>query len=431
MREDRYGLPVSTTSTAALEAYVEGVDRFLSANAGAEQSFEHALTLDPGLALAHVGRARSLQLQARMTEAHAAAKSARSLVQGLTRRERNHVEALALAVEGDAARALRAIRAHLADFPRDAMVLSPATGVYGLIGFSGRQDRNELLVELLDGLAAAYGDDWWFLSAHGFALTEARGWKAGAPLIERSLALSPRNAHAAHAHAHDLYEGGDDQTGATFVEDWLPSYPRAAQLHCHLSWHLALFHLGLDRPERAWELYASSIRPDASLSAPMGTLCDSASLLWRSELAGGKRSLADWQGVAAHAERSFPRIGLAFADAQSALAFAAADKVDAFERSIAEMRRTDAEGRLAAGHVLPVVAEAFGAFARGEWESVIRLLAPEVERFVRIGGSRAQRDLFENTLLAAYLRAGRTADATALLERRLDRQPSVPIARGV
>ena len=431
MREDRYGLPVSTTSTAALEAYVEGVDRFLSANAGADESFERALTLDSGLALAHIGHARSLQLQARMAEARAAAKRAQSLVAGLTPREQVHIAALGLAVDGDAARALPAIRAHLADFPRDAMVLSPATGVYGLIGFSGRQDRNELLVDLLDGLAAAYSDDWWFLGAHGFALTEARGWKVGAPLIERSLTLSPRNAHAAHAHAHVLYEAGDNKTGATFVEGWLPSYPRAASLHCHLSWHLALFHLGLGRRERAWDLYASSIRPGASLSAPMGTLCDSASLLWRSELAGEKRSSADWQSVGAHAEQFFPRIGLAFADAHSALAFAVAGNADAFERCVAEMRRADAEGRLGAGHVLPVVAEAFGAFLRGDWESVIRLLAPEVERFVRIGGSRAQRDLFENTLLAAYLRAGRSMDATALLERRLDRQPSVPIARGV
>src|SRR5262245_12816732 len=431
MLQDRYGLPVSTTSTAALEAYVEGADRFLSATAGPEQTFQRAVTLDPRLALAHIGQARSFQLQARVPEAHAAVKRARSLVSGLTRREHDHVEALGLAVEGDAARALPAIRAHLADFPRDAMVLSPATGVYGLIGFSGRQDRNELLAELLDGLAAAYGDDWWFLSAHGFALTEAKGWAVGAPLIERSLTLAPRNAHAAHAYAHVLYERGDNETGATFVESWLPSYPRAAQLHCHLSWHLALFHLGLGRPERAWELYASSIRPDVSLSAPMGTLCDSASLLWRSELAGEKRALADWQGVAAHAERFFPRISLAFADAHCALAFAAAGKVDAFERCVDEMRRIDAEGQLAAGHVLPVVAEAFGAFARGEWDSVIRLLAPEVGKFVRIGGSRAQRDVFENTLLAAYMNAGRSADAAALLERRLDRRPSVPIARSV
>ncbi len=289
MLQDRYGLPVSTTSTAALEAYVEGVDRLLSANAGAEESFDRAIGADPGFALAHIGRARSLQLQAKAADAQAAASRARALAAGATRRERDHVEALAIAVEGDAARALAAIRAHLAEFPRDAMVLGPATGVYGLIGFSGRQDRNEQLAELLDGLAASYGDDWWFLGAHGFALTEARGWAAGAPIIERSLALSPRNAHAAHAHAHVLYERGGDGEGAAFVEAWLASYPRAAQLHCHLSWHLALFELALGRPARAWELYVENIRPGASLSPSMPTLADSASLLWRTELAGERR----------------------------------------------------------------------------------------------------------------------------------------------
>jgi hypothetical protein len=430
MLQDRYGLPVSTTSAAALEAYVDGVDRLLSASAGAEESFTRAARLDPRFALAGIGRARSLQLQARGADARAAATNARALAGGLTPRERGHVEALGTAVDGDAARALSLIRAHLADFPRDAMVLAPATGVYGLIGFSGRQDRNELLADLLDGLASAYGDDWWFLGAHGFALTEARGWQAGAPLVERSLALSPRNAHAAHAHAHVFYERGADRDGAAFVEAWLPSYPRAAQLHCHLHWHLALFHLGLGRPERAWDLYAESIRPGAALSPPMPTLCDAASMLWRCELAGEERQHERWREVTAYAERSFPHIGLAFADAHAALAFAAEGDAEALDRRVVEMRRADAEGRLPAGSVLPIAAEALGAFARGDWTSTIRLLAPEVERFVRIGGSRAQRDLFENTLLAAYLRAGRAKEAAALLARRLDRQPSVPVAPG-
>ena len=431
MLQDRYGLTVSTTSAHALEAYVEGVDRLLSANAGAEESFERAAALDPGFALAHIGRARSLQLQARMADARSAAARAREFADGLTPRERAHVEALGIAVDGDAVRALAAIRAHLADFPRDAMVLAPATGVYGLIGFSGRQDRNEMLADLLDGLAASYGEDWWFLSAHGFALTEARGWKAGAPLVERSLALSPRNAHAAHSHAHVLYERGADREGAAFVEGWLPAYPRAAQLHCHLSWHLALFEVGRGRPERAWDLYVDSIRPGATFSPPMPALCDAASLLWRSELAGEDRRQERWEEVSAFAARSFPRMGLGFADAHCALAFAAAGDTDALEQRVAELRHADAEGRLPTGSVLPIVAEAFGAFARGDWDRVVRLLAPEVERFVRVGGSRAQRDLFENTLLAAYLRAGRDKDAASFLERRLDRQPSVPVARRV
>ena len=57
-------------------------------------------------------------------------------------------------------------------------------------------------------------------------------------------------------------------------------------------------------------------------------------------------------------------------------------------------------------------------------------LEPALAETVRIGGSRAQRDLFENTLLAAYWRSGRGAAAAELIERRLDRCPSVPGPRG-
>jgi hypothetical protein len=426
MHRDRYGLPASTSSSLALDAYVEGVDRLLSANAGAEQSFDRALAADPAFALAHAGRARILQLQGRMPDAREAAARARGLAGGLTARERGQVEALGIAVDGDAPRALAAIREHLREFPRDAMALAPATGVYGLIGFSGRQDRNEVLASLLDSLAADYGDDWWFQSAHGFALTEARGWAAGAPLVERSLAREPRNAHGAHAWAHVCYERGTEGEGRTFVEAWLPGYPRDAQLHCHISWHLTLFELALGEPARAWDIYLDSIRPGVSRSAAMGTLVDSASLLWRRELAGGERDPQQWKDVAAFASRAFPRIGLGFADAHCAVAYAAAGDGTALEEWIAELRRADAEGRLLAGSALPRVAEGFEAFARGDHEETIRLLAPAVDQFVRIGGSRAQRDLFENTLLAAYWRTGRVAAAAGLLERRLDRCPTVP-----
>jgi hypothetical protein len=429
MLRDRYGLPASTVSRVALEAYVDGVDRLLSASVGADERFERALAADPGFALAHIGRARSLQIQARIPEARSAAARARELAAPLGRRERDHVEALAIGIDGDGAEALAAIRAHLAGFPRDAMVLGPATGVYGLIGFSGRPDRNEQLADLLDGLASSYGDDWWFLGAHGFALTEARGWAAGAPLIERALELNPRNAHAAHAHAHVLYEGGGDAEGAAFLDSWLPGYPRQAQLHCHVSWHLALFELALGQRARAWDRYMDGIRPGAALSPPMPTLADSASFVWRMELAGEARRAERWKDVAAHAEGAFPRIGLAFADAHCALAAAASGDTEALERRIAELRRADADGRLPAGSAVPIVAEAFGAFARGDLETAIARLAPVVDQLVRIGGSRAQRDLFENTLLAALVRSGRTAEAAALLSRRIDRQPTVPIAR--
>ncbi|MGH7402389.1 MAG: tetratricopeptide repeat protein, partial [Candidatus Rokuibacteriota bacterium] len=337
------------------------------------------------------------------------------------------VEALGLAVAGQGGRALGLIREHVAEFPRDAMALAAANGVYGLIGFSGRQERNEEMLALLDGVAPAYGDDWWFLGAHGFARTEALGWKAGASLIERALALAPRNAHAAHAWAHVLYEKGDDEDGAGFVGGWMPDYPRAGPLHCHLSWHHALFELGLGRPETALALYEADIRPGASQCAPFSTLVDSASLLWRRELSGAAPLPEAWGAVAGHARASFPAIGLPFADVHCAVALAAAGDTEGLAGWVGWLREGLAQGRVPAGPVVPIVAAAMGAFAEGRYQDVIRELAPLVDQLVRVGGSRAQRDLFEHTLLAAYLRAGRAPDARALLARRIDRQPSVPV----
>ena len=428
MIRDRYGLSLSTSSAAAGRAYEEGVDRFLAAHAGAAESFDRASAADPDFALAHIGRARSLQLLGHGALAQAAAARARELSASLDRRERQHVEALGLAVAGQGARALALIREHVAEFPRDAMALAAANGVYGLIGFSGRQDRNEQMLALLESIAPAYGDDWWFLGAHGFARTEALGWKAGAPLIERALALAPRNAHAAHAWAHVCYEKGDDQDGARFVEGWLPEYPKAGPLHCHLSWHRALFELGRGRPDAAFALYEADIRPGASRCAPFSTLVDSASLLWRRELAGAPSGPEVWSAVAQHARASFPAIGISFADVHCAVALAAAGDAEGLARWVELLREGLAQGRVPAGDVVPTVAEAMHAFAEGRYEDVIRALAPIVEQFVRVGGSWAQRDLFEHTLLAAYLRAGRGADARALLARRVDRQPSVPVA---
>jgi len=44
---------------------------------------------------------------------------------------------------------------------------------------------------------------------------------------------------------------------------------------------------------------------------------------------------------------------------------------------------------------------------------------------VRIGGSHAQRELWEDTLIVAYLRAGRRDKATKMISDRLRRRPSL------
>src|SRR5262249_673459 len=143
MLTDRYGNRLTTTSSQARDAYVAAVDLLLAGNCGAEQQFRHAIACDPALAVAHAGLGRALQIEARVSEARAAVASALALAAGLSARERGHVETLGLLINGRSADALAAARAHLDDYPRDAMVLAPCTSVFGLIGFSGRAGREQ------------------------------------------------------------------------------------------------------------------------------------------------------------------------------------------------------------------------------------------------------------------------------------------------
>ena len=58
MLTDRYDLPLSTTSLAARDAYVQGCEAKLTMYPGAIEAFDRAIAADPGFALPHAARAR-------------------------------------------------------------------------------------------------------------------------------------------------------------------------------------------------------------------------------------------------------------------------------------------------------------------------------------------------------------------------------------
>jgi hypothetical protein len=428
MAMDRYGLPVSTTSETARDGYIAGADCILGATAGWREHLGRAIEADPSFALAHIALARGLFLDADVKPAREAASRARELAQGATPRERSHVNAVALPLEGKPVDALAATREHVAQWPRDAMVLAPATGVFGLIGFSGRQEREEELYQLLHGLAPHYGDDWWFNCVHAFAASESGRLDEAWRLIEPSMAANPRNAHGAHIKVHVLHEMGEMARALEYLEGWMPDFDRRGLLHCHLSWHVALTALSLGKVERAWEVYRSGVHPGGSWGPPINVVSDAAAFLWRSELAGGARRPDLWREVHDYALKCFPKAGLAFADVHSAVACVADGDLAALERLAGELRERLAAERLPAGGVVPTIVEGFGAYARSDWNAAIRHFEQALPETVRIGGSRAQRDLVEHTLIAAYLKADRAEDARRVVARRTDRRATVGVA---
>ena len=422
--EDRFGLALSTKDEAAAADYTAAVDLMLSANAGADALLDRALAADADFALAHIAKARLRQVQARVTEAKAEASVARGLAGRVSPREARHIETIALAIDGNGPQAMALLEEHIAHYPRDGFALSLALGVFGLLGFSGRIDHHEAQLGLLESLASHWGDDWWFLTYLGWARIELGDIVRGAAEVERALAGNPRNAFAAHARAHGYFEAGDAERGVAFIEAWLPGYDRASQLHGHISWHLALFELERGNPDRARELYADAIRPAASAAPPLFSLADAASFLWRWQIYEAGAALDDWSEVAAHARQHFPQAGVHFADVHAALAEGASGDREAGLIRVGESRDRVATGRQPQGAVVPLLCAGALDFARGDHAMAIGHLGAALPELPRIGGSHAQREVFEDTYIVACLRAGVRSRAAERLKERLARRPS-------
>ncbi len=426
MLKDRYGLVVSTVSLEAHSHYLDAMDRMLAAEAGVGESLGDAIEADQNFALAHAAMARHCQSSGNTTKAREYAEKATRLAKKTTARERQHVEIVRLLVSGRTVDAFALIATHAVEFPRDALALGPAAGVFGLIGFSGRIGREAEQLAFLESLAIHYGDDWWFQQVHAFALLETGDWERGLELAELSLQQRPSSANGAHTLAHGLYEAGEDAEATSFLETWLPNSDQASPLHCHIWWHYALLLMGADRTDDAWAAFSSNCLPGKTESPAINVFTDSASYLWRSELAGAERNLETWAVVRDYYESQFPT-PIVFVDAHVGLAYAALGETEQLEAISEQLDELGGAGKLPAGTTAASLTKAYGAFATGRWRRVIELLEPLVGQVVRIGGSRAQRDLVSNTLLAAYVRDGRPDKAAAFLNSVVDRQPSRPI----
>ncbi|MPZ45030.1 MAG: hypothetical protein GEV05_16860 [Betaproteobacteria bacterium] len=429
MLADRYDLPVSTTSAAARDAYVEGCELALTMYPGAVECFDRALASDPGLALSHAGKAQIFMREGKAAAAREALAAAKDVSAGVSARETGHIRFFDLAFSEETDAAIGALYDHLAQWPRDALMVAIATNPNGLIGSSGRIGQKREIATLLDRLAPHYGDDYWFLSYHAIALGEDGRVAEARPKIERSVMLNPRNAHCAHGVAHVSYESGDANWGRDFLASWLATYPREGAFNGHLSWHLALIELAAGNWAAAQQRYRDAIAPDRHPGGPQQKVWDGVAFLWRSELAGHPRNEPAWRALCDYATGALPRPGAGLADLHVMLAHAViCDDValDARARQIAEATR---EGRYASESYVPKLARGFLAFEHGDYDAAIDALAPLAKQSERIGGSRAQHDLIDFTLLKAYLNADRLEEARQMLRARRSGASVVSVAR--
>ncbi len=427
MLTDRYDLALSIASTDARDAYVEASDLALTFYPGAGEAYDRAIAADPGFALAHAGKVQVLMRQGDVAAARAALATAKEVATGLSEREASHIGFFDRVFAGRTDAAIAALYAHLTKWPRDALVVASAANPNGLIGGSGRIGQKHQIALLMDSLAPHYDDDFWFTSYHAMALSEDGQLGAARAKIEQSLAANPNNAHGAHGFAHVCYESGDLEAARSFLSSWLATYPRDGFFYGHLSWHLSLCEILAGNRAEALRLYRDAIALDRHSGGPQQKVSDGAAFLWRSELAGHPRDAAAWRALYGYANSALPRPGNGLADLHVILVQAVMGgdaALDARARQIEELVR---EGRYPSGSYLPALANGFAAFERGDFSQAIEALAPLAGQNEHIGGSRAQHDLIEFTLLRACIQADRLEEARRLLGMRRPGASGVPV----
>ena len=427
MLNDRYGLPLSIASAAARDLYVQASDLALTFYPGAAEAYDAAIAAEPGFALAHAGKAQLLMRQGDVAAAREALQAAKEVAVGVSEREASHLAFLDLVFAGRTDAAIAALYTHLASWPRDALIVAAAANPNGLIGGSGRIGQKRQIAVLMDSLAPHYGDDFWFMSYHAMALSEDGQLAAARPKIEQSLALNPNNAHGAHGLAHVCYESGDPDTARNFLSSWLATYPRDGFFYGHVSWHLSLCELQAGDGAEALRLFRDALTLDRHSGGPQQKVSDGAAFLWRSELAGHPRDNAAWRNLYEYAKSALPGPGSGLADLHVILAQAVVGDDAALDARTRQMEMLAREGRYPSGPYLPALARGFTAFERGDFAGAIEALAPVAGRNESIGGSRAQHDLIEFTLLSACLKANRPEQARRLVDARRPGASGIPV----
>jgi hypothetical protein len=431
---DSRGNPVGTSSGDALRHAETALWRMCSFFDAPLADLDAAIAADPGWMLPHVMRASfllTLTEPSLVADARAALDQADLLAANAPERERAHWAAAGRCAAGDWHGACAAWEQILLRHPRDLYALQWAH----LFDFY-RGDARNLRQRVARVLPEWPRDDAlrpYLLGMHAFGLEENNLYAQAEAVGREATAGEAKVPWATHAVAHVMEMQGRFDEGRRWLREHEPVWAEGNGFAGHHWWHLALFHL------EAMDLAGALALHDAHQGSAHAVLTlqrlDGAALLWRMRLLDAEGSLdiaARWADLAQGWDLTPRDAGhSAFNDVHMLIALiglrdaARAQSLFAAVQRRAE-RGTDSNAVMAREVGLPLM-RALLAFDAGDAAEAIRLLAPLRESAHRFGGSHAQRDLIDLTLLAACAAPhGERALGRALLNERLLARGATP-----
>lgn len=424
--KDTFGLTFSGATETGFLPYSQAVRELQCFIGDPVASVDRAIAADPGFVMAHVFKGYLFGL-ATEREATAVAKACHetALPLAATARERAHVAALGHLAAGRWHEASRLLEDIAIDFPLDAVALQTGHQVDFFTGNARMlRDRIGRALPCWQENMPGYHH---ILGMQAFGLEEMGDYARAERLGRQAVDIEPRDGWAQHAVAHVMEMQSRQRDGIAWMRANPEAWTKESFLQVHNWWHLALFHYDLGETEEVLALYDGPIYGTPSTMAL--NMVDASAILWRLHLGGvdvGDR----WIALAAN----WPKVGAgnyAFNDAHAMMAFVGAG-LEAPAKTLLEAQREAMRGSddnaaftRDVGHPLTLAIKAFG---EGDYNEAVRLIRPIRSIAHRFGGSHAQRDVIDLTLIEAALRAGDTALARALTAERQLARPDSPLS---
>jgi tetratricopeptide (TPR) repeat protein len=377
-----------------------------------------ALARDPGFALGGIAIAALTMIggfRGDHPEVMSALRAAEAGIGRSSQREQNHLAAAKAWAGGEFSQAILEWERILADHPTDALALRLVQDAYFFLGRSAAiRDCAERVLPAWDRDNPLAG---FVLGLYAFGLEETGDLKRAEDFGREALARNPRDAWATHALAHVMETANRHEEGVAFLKSTRADWAHAHFMAHHNGWHLALFLIEQGRFDEVLADYDRFTAPKLADDATLDRV-DAASLLWRLELAGvdvGDR----WAPVAstwmAHVDDHL----LAFNDLHCAFAAARSpdpDHVARLRQSLDDYERTGSgDNRRVTSEIGRRLVDGVLAFAAGDHGCAVESILPARDDWARIGGSHAQRDVINLTLIAAAERSGQLGLARALI----------------
>lgn len=419
-RSDAHGNPMTgDADTVAL--YDRAIDRFLRFHPEVIDLATRLATQDAPVPMAHVLVAY-LHLSSTDRADLATARDALDALQSApgNEREQHHARAIEAWIAGEWHLAARHLDELLQRWPTDLLALMLGHQLDFFVGDAANlRDRPARTLRAMD---PAHPHAGFVRGMLAFGLEEAGHYGQALDAGLAAVADHADDVWAIHAVAHVHEMQGQVAEGIEFLERRTDDWGSGNLFTAHNWWHLGIYHLEAGQPDRSLAIYDAEIHHAGSDGVPLEML-DASAMLWRFRLddrdTGGRFTpLAEaWEPVAT----SEP--WYAFNDLHATMALAGAGRLGDAHQVVKRLdawldSATGSNARMTAEIGLPAC-RAVVAFVEDRHDDVIAELAPIRRVLQHFGGSHAQRDALQRTLLESTLRAGRFEQARALTAERL------------